>query len=189
MRLVIGNQKFIFFSVPGLRKPESCSHSRQRCEYCQDRSLSQLMVQRSQKTMTRSCSDNASSHHHNRCFAIQSLHSTHHNPSVRVHSLDTPKVTKHTSGQGGESWIFFYPLIFLSQCWFSSVCPSNLILWGVMCHLFCSLWQRHCLTIDCQCLCILMKTITSRTTHLLPTCPVSRPWIWPWEAARYHIQI
>ncbi|XP_044068029.1 pro-interleukin-16 isoform X2 [Siniperca chuatsi] len=76
------------WSIDGLRRLESCSHSRQRCERCLERSFSQLMVRRAQKTMTRSCSDNTNSHHHNRCLTI---HNTHHNPSARVHSLDTPK--------------------------------------------------------------------------------------------------
>lgn len=84
------------FSLPGLRRLESCSHSRQRCETCLDRSLSQLTVRRAQKTMTRSCSDNTNSQHHNRSLAIYNLHNNHHNPSARVHSLDTAKVTKNT---------------------------------------------------------------------------------------------
>lgn len=186
------------FSVPGLRKLESCSHSRQRCETCLERSLSQLTVRRAQKTMTRSCSDNTNTHHHNRCLNIHSLHNAHHNLSARVHSLDTPKVTKHTSGctDRGEKVTHGWgqnPYLFSLMChnvdvWFSSVCPCSLILWGVVSHLLCSLWQRHGLTTDCQCLCIPMKTITSRTTLLLPACLVSRPWIWPWGAARYCLQ-
>ncbi|XP_026234770.1 pro-interleukin-16 isoform X2 [Anabas testudineus] len=79
------------WSMDGLRRPESCSHSRHRCERCLGRSFSQLMARRVQKTMTRSCSDNTNSHHHNRCLTIHNLHNTHHNPSGRVHSLDTPK--------------------------------------------------------------------------------------------------
>ncbi|XP_039980626.1 pro-interleukin-16 [Xiphias gladius] len=79
------------WSIEGLRRLESCSHSRQRCQHCLERSFSQLTVRRAQKTMTRSCSDNTSSHHHNRCLTIHNLHNTHHIPSARVHSLDTPK--------------------------------------------------------------------------------------------------
>ncbi|KAK2919601.1 hypothetical protein Q8A73_001805 [Channa argus] len=77
------------WSIDGLRRPESCSQGRQRCERCLERNFSQLMVRRAQKTMTRSCSDNTSSHHHNRCFVI-------HNPSARVHSLQTPKSLTET---------------------------------------------------------------------------------------------
>ncbi|KAK2853372.1 hypothetical protein Q5P01_006033 [Channa striata] len=84
------------WSIDGLRRPESCSHSRQRCERCLERSYSQLTVRRAQKTMTRSCSDNSSSHHHNRCLAIHNLHNTHHTPSARVHSLETPKSLTET---------------------------------------------------------------------------------------------
>ncbi|XP_028258454.1 pro-interleukin-16 isoform X2 [Parambassis ranga] len=79
------------WSIDGLRRLESCSHSRQRCERCLERSFSQLTVRRAQKTMTRSCSDNTNGHPHNRCIAIHNHHNTHHNPSTRVHSLDTPK--------------------------------------------------------------------------------------------------
>ncbi|XP_070758841.1 pro-interleukin-16 [Enoplosus armatus] len=81
------------WSIDGLRRLESCSHSRQRCERCLERSFSQLTVRRAQKTMTRSCSDNTNGHHHNRCLT---LHNTHHNPSARVHSLDTPKSLTET---------------------------------------------------------------------------------------------
>ncbi|XP_070826145.1 pro-interleukin-16 isoform X2 [Chaetodon trifascialis] len=85
------------WSIDGLRRLESCSHSRQRCEHCLEKSFSQLTVRRAQRTMTRSCSDNtASHHHHNRCLTIHNLHNTHHNPSSRVHSLDTPKSMTET---------------------------------------------------------------------------------------------
>ncbi|XP_071344385.1 pro-interleukin-16 isoform X2 [Trachinotus anak] len=79
------------WSIDGLRRLESCSHSRQKCEHCLERSFSQLMVRRAQRTMTRSCSDNTNSHHHNHCLILHNLHNTHHNPPARVHSLDTPK--------------------------------------------------------------------------------------------------
>ncbi|XP_040893196.1 pro-interleukin-16 [Toxotes jaculatrix] len=79
------------WSIDGLRRLDSCSHSRQRCQHCLERSFSQLTVRRAQRTMTRSCSDNTSSQQHSRCLTIHNLHNTHHNPSTRVHSLDTPK--------------------------------------------------------------------------------------------------
>ncbi|XP_029318440.1 pro-interleukin-16 [Cottoperca gobio] len=82
------------WSIDGLRKLESCS---QRCERCLERSFSQLTVRRAQKTMTRSCSDNTNSHHHNHCLTIHNLNNAHHNPSARAHSLDTPKSMR-------ESW-------------------------------------------------------------------------------------
>uniref|UniRef100_UPI001ED7D40E pro-interleukin-16 n=1 Tax=Scatophagus argus TaxID=75038 RepID=UPI001ED7D40E len=84
------------WSIDGLRRLESCSHSRHRCDNCLERSFSQLTVRRAQKTMTRSCSDNTNSHHHNRCLAIHNLHNARHNPSARVHSLDTPKSMTET---------------------------------------------------------------------------------------------
>ncbi|XP_047435902.1 pro-interleukin-16 [Mugil cephalus] len=85
------------WSIDGLRRLDACSHSRQRCERCLERSFSQMTVRQAQKSMTRSCSDNTSSHHHNRYLTIHSHHNAHHNPSVRVHSLDTPKCM-------GEPW-------------------------------------------------------------------------------------
>uniref|UniRef100_UPI003AAEF497 pro-interleukin-16 n=1 Tax=Centroberyx gerrardi TaxID=166262 RepID=UPI003AAEF497 len=87
------------WSIDGLRRLESCSHSRQKCERCLERSFSQLTVRRAQKAMTRSCSDSTNNHHHhhhhhNRCLSptvtVHNLHNTHHNPPARVHSLDTP---------------------------------------------------------------------------------------------------
>ncbi|XP_058485926.1 pro-interleukin-16 [Solea solea] len=94
------------WSIDGLRRLDSCSHSRQRCEHCLERSVSQQTVRRAQKTMTRSCSDNANSQNYSRCLAIHNLHNTHHNlhnthhhhhlPSGRVHSLDTHKSVTET---------------------------------------------------------------------------------------------
>ncbi|XP_031156838.2 pro-interleukin-16 isoform X1 [Sander lucioperca] len=84
------------WSIDGLRRLELGSHSRQRCERCLERSFSQLTVRRAQKAMTRSCSDNTTSHHHNHCLTIHNLHNAHHNPSARVHSLDTPKSMRET---------------------------------------------------------------------------------------------
>ncbi|XP_038548193.1 pro-interleukin-16 isoform X3 [Micropterus salmoides] len=87
------------WSIEGLRRLESCSHSRQRCEYCLEKSFSQLMVRRAQKTMSRSCSDNTNSPQHNHCLTIHNHHNHHntqHNPSGRVHSLDTPKSMTET---------------------------------------------------------------------------------------------
>ncbi|KAM3625554.1 uncharacterized protein V6R79_013980 [Siganus canaliculatus] len=84
------------WSIDGLRRMDSCSHSRQRCEHCVERSFSQLTVRRAQKAMTRSCSDNTNSHHHNRCLTMHNLHNTQHNPSARVRSLDAPKYMSET---------------------------------------------------------------------------------------------
>ncbi|XP_056269739.1 pro-interleukin-16 isoform X2 [Pseudoliparis swirei] len=78
------------WSIDGLCRPESCSHSQLACEHCQERSSSQLMDQRAQKTMSRSCSNHSNGHNNNHCLTICRPHHTHHSPSVRVHSLDTP---------------------------------------------------------------------------------------------------
>lgn len=45
--------------ISGLRRPESCCHSRQKCIRCVDRSTSQLTCRRTQKPMIRSCSEGA----------------------------------------------------------------------------------------------------------------------------------
>ncbi|KAM7406650.1 hypothetical protein PAMP_001017 [Pampus punctatissimus] len=84
------------WSIDGLRRLEPCSHSQPRCERCLEQNYNQLMVRRAQKTMTRSCSDNTNSHHHNRSLTIYNLQNTHHNSSSRVHSLDTPKSITET---------------------------------------------------------------------------------------------
>ncbi|XP_069029015.1 pro-interleukin-16 isoform X2 [Embiotoca jacksoni] len=85
------------WSIDGLRRPESCSHGRQRCERCLERTSSQLTVRRAQKTaMTRSCSDNTSSLQHNRCLALLNHRNAQHHLSARVHSLDTPKPLTET---------------------------------------------------------------------------------------------
>ncbi|XP_060899104.1 pro-interleukin-16 isoform X1 [Labrus mixtus] len=84
------------WSIDGMRRLEACSHSLQRCERCLERSFSQLRVQRAQKTMTRSCSDSTNNHQRNCCLTIHNPHHTHHNPSGRVHSLDTPRCTTRT---------------------------------------------------------------------------------------------
>uniref|UniRef100_A0A672ZRX8 Pro-interleukin-16 n=1 Tax=Sphaeramia orbicularis TaxID=375764 RepID=A0A672ZRX8_9TELE len=103
------------WSIDGVRKPESCSYRRQRCERCVDRSFSQLTVRRAQKTMTRSCSDNTSSHEHNRCLNIHNLHNTHHHASARVHSLDTPKVGFCRRGRGHNGTQVDPSVVSLSQ--------------------------------------------------------------------------
>ncbi|KAM7014944.1 pro-interleukin-16 [Tautogolabrus adspersus] len=84
------------WSIDGMHGLEACSHSLQRCEHCLERSFSQLRVQRAQKTMTRSCSDSTNSHQRNCCLTIHSPHHTHHNPSDRVHSLETPRCATRT---------------------------------------------------------------------------------------------
>lgn len=78
----------------GLHRPEP--HSPQRCKTCLNRRFSQLPVQRTQKTMVRSCSDNTNSSHQNQ--SVLSLHNTHQMPSARVHSSDTPKVNETHGG-------------------------------------------------------------------------------------------
>ncbi|XP_051920054.1 pro-interleukin-16 [Hippocampus zosterae] len=77
----------------GLRKLESCSHSRQRCKRCSERSSSQVTVRQVQKSMTRSCSDNTNNHHHDCLLNIHNFPNICYNPSARVHSLDTPQVS------------------------------------------------------------------------------------------------
>ncbi|XP_062326735.1 pro-interleukin-16 isoform X2 [Osmerus eperlanus] len=95
------------WSIDGLRRLEPCSHGRQKCERCLERSFSQLTTRRAQKTMTRSCSD--STHTHHRCPGpgpgpgpgsgkTHNLQVPHHHHPARVHSLDVPR------GPMTESW-------------------------------------------------------------------------------------
>ncbi|KAM6980591.1 pro-interleukin-16 [Aplochiton taeniatus] len=102
------------WSVDGLRKLEPCSHGRQKCERCLERSFSQLTARRAQKTMTRSCSENTHRHQPHRCpgaglgsaygpgngasISAQNLQNRLHHPPTRVHSLDAP------TGPRIESW-------------------------------------------------------------------------------------
>ena len=89
--------------LAGLRRLEPCSHGRQKCERCLERSFSQLTTRRAQKTMTRSCSDSTHTHTHHRCPGpgpgpgpgsgkTHNLQVPHHHPPARVHSLDVPMV-------------------------------------------------------------------------------------------------
>ncbi|XP_075303575.1 pro-interleukin-16 isoform X2 [Odontesthes bonariensis] len=73
-------------SIDGICGVKSCSHSRQRCERCLERSFSHLTVQRTQKTMIRSWSDNTSSR-----LTIQKHPITQHKPPSCVQSFDRPK--------------------------------------------------------------------------------------------------
>lgn len=91
--------------VTGLQKLESCSHSRQRCKRCSERSSSQVTVRQVQKSMTRSCTDNTNNHHHDRLLNIHNFPNTRHNPSARVHSLDTPQVSVINSSCKGKQFI------------------------------------------------------------------------------------
>ncbi|XP_046897228.1 pro-interleukin-16 isoform X2 [Hypomesus transpacificus] len=97
------------WSIDGLRRLEPCSHGRQKCERCLERSFSQLTTRRAQKTMTRSCSDSTHTHTHHRCPGpgpgpgpgsgkTHNLQVPHHHPPARVHSLDVPM------GPMTESW-------------------------------------------------------------------------------------
>uniref|UniRef100_A0A8B9K2F8 Pro-interleukin-16 n=1 Tax=Astyanax mexicanus TaxID=7994 RepID=A0A8B9K2F8_ASTMX len=78
------------WSIEGLRRlePTHCSHSRQKCEHCLERSQSQLTCRRAQKPMIRSCSEGAYSQ---RC-PTASTNTLPYLPSeqiTRVHSMDT----------------------------------------------------------------------------------------------------
>ncbi|CAN9506853.1 unnamed protein product [Ophioblennius macclurei] len=103
------------WSIDGLRRLESCAHSRQRCERCLERSFSQMTVRRAQKTiMTRSCSDNTNSrclsvHTHHTHTTHYNHHTQHHNPSTRVHSLDTPKCVTEVTWSENRLSVPVYP--------------------------------------------------------------------------------
>ncbi|XP_061526557.1 pro-interleukin-16 isoform X3 [Phycodurus eques] len=84
------------WSIDGLRRLESCSHGRPRCELCLERSFGHVTARRVQKSLTRPCSDNTNNHHHNLYLNRHNFTSTRHNPTARVYSLDTPKSMTET---------------------------------------------------------------------------------------------
>ncbi|XP_036441870.1 pro-interleukin-16 isoform X2 [Colossoma macropomum] len=75
------------WSMEGLRRLDPCSHSRQKCERCLERSQSQLTCRRAQKPMMRSCSEGAYSQ---RCApaSTNTLPYPHQEHITRVHSMD-----------------------------------------------------------------------------------------------------
>ncbi|KAM6942748.1 pro-interleukin-16 [Xenentodon cancila] len=78
------------WSIDGVYRAESCSHSQQHYEQCQEQSLSLSRVQQPQKTVTHSWSD---SHKYNQ-VPINNHHKADHDPLPCVHSLDTPQLVK-----------------------------------------------------------------------------------------------
>ena len=84
-------------ALAGLRRPESCSHGKQKCERCVERSFSQLNGRRAQKMMTRSCSDSTYNHH-----SIGPPHMIQHpDLKARVHSVDVSVQFPHVLGPEG----------------------------------------------------------------------------------------
>ncbi|KAI4898722.1 hypothetical protein NFI96_008829 [Prochilodus magdalenae] len=75
------------WSMEGLRRLDPCSHSRQKCERCLERSQSQLTCRRAQKPMMRSCSEGAYSQ---RCAPTSTgtMPYPHQEHITRVHSMD-----------------------------------------------------------------------------------------------------
>ncbi|XP_072237423.1 pro-interleukin-16 [Leuresthes tenuis] len=94
-------------SIDGICGVKSCSHSRQRCEWCLERNFSQLTVQRTQKTMIRSWSDNTNSHQH-KFLTIHKHHITQHKPPPCVHSFDKPKSVTELWSENRRS-VLMYP--------------------------------------------------------------------------------
>ncbi|XP_037835967.1 pro-interleukin-16 isoform X1 [Kryptolebias marmoratus] len=72
--------------IDGMCRAEYCSHSQQTCDYCLERSFSLSTIQRTQKTVTRSWSDNTNNHKNH-----QNQHNPHRKPLSRGHSTDTPQ--------------------------------------------------------------------------------------------------
>ncbi|XP_073692546.1 pro-interleukin-16 [Garra rufa] len=75
-----------------LRRSEACSHSRQKCIRCLDRSTSQLTCRRAQKPMIRSCSEGAYSQ---RCIPASATTQSFLEPEhvSRVQSMDISLTT------------------------------------------------------------------------------------------------
>ncbi|XP_061563811.1 pro-interleukin-16 [Cololabis saira] len=77
------------WSIDGVCRAESSSHSRQQDERFQEQSLSLSRVQQPQKTMTRSWSDNSHQHNH---VPVNNHRKVLHDPRPCVHSLETPQL-------------------------------------------------------------------------------------------------
>lgn len=80
------------YLTSGLRRSDACSHSRQKCIRCLDRSTSQLTCRRAQKPMMRSCSEGAYSQ---RCIPASATSQSFLEPQhvTRVQSMDVSLTT------------------------------------------------------------------------------------------------
>lgn len=80
------------YLISGLRRPDACSHSRQKCIRCLDRSTSQLTCRRAQKPMIRSCSEGA---YNQRCIPASTTTQSFLEPEhiTRVQSMDVSLTT------------------------------------------------------------------------------------------------
>ncbi|XP_035274215.1 pro-interleukin-16 isoform X1 [Anguilla anguilla] len=87
--------------MEGLKRPEACSHGKQKCDRCLERSFGQLTGRRAQKTMTRSCSD--STYNHRSVGGPAGPQHVHQHPDLkaRVHSVDVSMQFPHVLGPEG----------------------------------------------------------------------------------------
>ncbi|XP_058854909.1 pro-interleukin-16-like isoform X2 [Acipenser ruthenus] len=92
------------WSIEALKKNEPCSHGKQKCEKCLERSFSQLNNRRPQKLMIRSSSD-TSSNHRSPCSNGGSAYSTQQaGMKCRVHSVDVPMTAPQSTVAGSPGW-------------------------------------------------------------------------------------
>ncbi|XP_066557592.1 pro-interleukin-16 isoform X2 [Amia ocellicauda] len=92
------------WSMEGLKKMDPCSHGKQKCEKCLERSFSQLNNRRIQKVMTRSCSD-STYNHCSPCSSGSSPHAHHHSDlKSRVHSVDATMTASHGPMSASVAW-------------------------------------------------------------------------------------
>ncbi|MGH0174327.1 UNVERIFIED_CONTAM: hypothetical protein FKN15_067918 [Acipenser sinensis] len=92
------------WSIEALKKNEPCSHGKQKCEKCLERSFSQLNNRRPQKLMIRSSSD-TSSNHRSPCSNGGSAYSTQQaSMKCRVHSVDVPMTAPQSTVAGSPGW-------------------------------------------------------------------------------------
>ncbi|MBN3296318.1 IL16 protein, partial [Amia calva] len=92
------------WSMEGLKKMDPCSHGKQKCEKCLERSFSQLNNRRIQKVMTRSCSD-STYNHCSPCSSGSSPHTHHHaDLKSRVHSVDATMTASHGPMSASVAW-------------------------------------------------------------------------------------
>ncbi|KAL4613285.1 pro-interleukin-16 [Arapaima gigas] len=90
------------WNMEGLKKTIPCSHGKQKCDKCIERNFLQLHGRRSQKAMTRSCSDSTYNHRF-LCGSCSLVHSYQQSDAkARVHSMDIPMPGSPVSGT--EPW-------------------------------------------------------------------------------------
>ncbi|XP_041082600.1 pro-interleukin-16-like isoform X1 [Polyodon spathula] len=92
------------WSIEALKKNDPCSHGKQKCEKCLERSFSQLNNRRSQKVMMRSSSDTSSDHRSPCSNGGSGFSNQQAGMKCRVHSVDVPMTAPQSTVAGSPGW-------------------------------------------------------------------------------------